>query len=124
MVRNAPRTEAEKARERELYRARKLANSYKPDATVTQIRPPTPFGGTVREGVLQELESIPGAVARPGLAIAALQLADILDDPIGKQKSAVAGRLAELLTELRSVEGDAGGKLAQLRRKAAGIGNS
>lgn len=89
-----------------------------------QPSPPRPPGdaepATVEDAVRAELDALPAATARPGLAAAALALARLLDDLDSRPHHAsAAGRLATILTELRGAARTTPGKASKLSRLAA-----
>jgi hypothetical protein len=67
----------------------------------------------VREAVEAQIAGLPGAIAHPGLAAAALVLASKLDDDAGMATAAVARELRATLTELEG-EGTVDDELADL----------
>lgn len=76
-------------------------------------------GESVAEGVRAELAAIGSTEASPGLVAAAFAMARILDDPkAAPQQPAAAGKLLEILEQIRARTPRVGGKLAAMRLAA------
>jgi hypothetical protein len=88
---------------------------------------PAPTGpGPVESAVKAEIADLIATGARPGLVQVIVALAELLDDPTAKaQKPAAAGKLAELLRELRKGSGVGESRLSLVRSMTSGdIGDS
>ena len=72
-----------------------------PSAQAAADDPAAPAEGAVTAAVTAQLAGLPEAESRPGLAAAAIRLAELLDRPEAMpQHPAAAGRLVELLEKL------------------------
>jgi hypothetical protein len=99
------------------YRERKLLGDIAPAAEVGQQKASAdrPDPGPVEAGVI---EAIGGELAqlRPDLYAVAVSLAQLMDDPRAKsQRAACAGKLREILRDLRVSVAKPGGKLAAVQ---------
>jgi hypothetical protein len=78
--------------------------------------PPTDRVGSAEAAVKAELDGMPEAERRPGLAAAAMSMAKLLDDPASAPQAPAAARvLRDLLDVLREPGGLRTGALARLR---------
>lgn len=122
MTSDAERRAKDRERQRR-YRARKRAEQA---AEVVRELPAPPErdddgDGPTVTAVRAELDRLPAAARRPGLAATAVRLAEVLDDPTATPQAPSAARaLHGLLEALADGEEDAGGTLTRLRAQAGG----
>jgi hypothetical protein len=110
-----PRTREENRLYQRERRARQPDGGTNGGTNVAQLVTPA---GSVAAAIRAEIGNLPdGGNGRPGLAATAVKLGELLDDPTATpQHPAAAGRLRELLAEMRQGQAATGaGKLAQLR---------
>lgn len=109
-------------------RARRPEGGTNGGTSVTDLVPSAvPRADSVAEAVRKEIEKLPDrGQGRPGLAATAVRLGELLDDPTAApQHPAAAGRLRELLAEMRQGQAATGNsKLAQLRAARVAAANN